>query len=236
MNLKTRLFLMIILSGLISLSSYYYLQGLKETVQVVVASQDILPRTKIMPNMVKKIIIGQREGILLAANAYNSIEQVVGLTTRSRIEAGEVIKQDARKVITETGKNITRDSKLNKSYFIPEHLRVLGVSVDSQGLVGNELQQGDVVDVIYTSKVQELTAFAVTIIQHVEIFSIANAADEGGLKEQQIINLLVTPEQASALALAKRNGSIDLALNPSGGETVQPLVTNTEILLKGKMH
>jgi Flp pilus assembly protein CpaB len=81
-----------------------------------------------------------------------------------------------------------------------------------------------------------LTAFAVTIIQHVEIFSIANAADEGGLKGQQVINLLVTPEQASALALAKRNGSIDLALNPSGGETVQPLVTNTEILLKGKMH
>lgn len=236
MGLKTRLFLIIILSFLISLGSYIYLSGIKETTQVVIAVQDILPRTKIMPNMVKTIIIRKRESDLLAPKAFRSIEQVTGLTTKTRIEAGEVLKADSRKIQYEiSNKNSFADKESeNKRNIDPEDMRVLGISVDSQGVVGNELKQGDLVDVIFTSKEQQLNSFAVTIIQHVEVFSIASGDEEGGLKGQQVINLLVTPEQAVSLALAKRNGSIDLVLNPSGGEIAQPLVMTTGNLLKGK--
>lgn len=235
MGLKTRLILIMILGLLISAGTYTYLSSIKETIQVVVAVQDILPRTKITPNMVKTIVIGKREGNLLAPKAFSRIEQVVGLSTKTKIDAGELLKADPRKILygPDIARSYAAGREADKRYFVPEHMRVTGVTVDSQGSAGDELKRGDLVDVIYTSKEQGSTAFAVTIIQHVEVFSISGG-DEGGLKEPQVINLLVTPQQAGDLALAKRNGSIDLVLNPSGGEIAQPLVATPNSLLKGK--
>lgn len=235
MSLKTRLILIIILGLIISTGTYTYLSRIRETTQVVVAVHDILPRSKITSSMVKTIIIGKREGNLLAPKAYSRVEQVIGLTTRSKIEAGELINADPRKILygPDGAKNFPGGGEVGKVYFVPDHMRVIGISVDSQGSVGNELKRGDLVDVIYTSKEQGSTAFAFTLVQHVEVFSVSGG-DESGLKLPQVINLLVTPQQAGTLALAKRNGSIDLVLNPSGGETAQPLMITAGNLLTGR--
>ncbi len=233
---KIKIVLALVLALLISFLTSAYLKSFKDEVTVVVAVQDIDERTWIKPDMVKEISIGRREKQILADYAFTSVKDLENSISKVNIKKGDIINR-SEDVIAGTRQSllekevITENGVINDSYFLSENKRLITIRLDSHGALNNKLNIGDWVDVIYTSDGGSEKSFSFTIMQHVEIFDIENT-NTSKSTIQQNVTLIVEPQQAVDIVWAKRNGSLDLALNPTEGDNEIVFPSNMDKFLK----
>ena len=109
---------------------------------------------------------------------------------------------------------------------MPEGKRALTIKIDSLGAVGGLLSPGDYVDVIAQLNVpaagekgkEKKESVTAMIFQNLQILAInSNIEDPGAYEAQQRegslkLTFAVTPEEASLLSFAEKNGKMELAL------------------------
>lgn len=218
---KIKIILLLILSVIISVSAYRFLNSLKSETTVVIAVGDIDERTWIRPEMLKEIGVRSCDKDILAPDAVTSIDELQFSISKVKIEKDKPINSKEDVIIGTmqsllNNKVILENGEINDAYFITSNTRLLTIRVDSHGAVGNKLMTGDHVDVIFTTTNQNANNFSVTLLQHIEIFDIEQK--EKGAEGYQNVCLVVTPQQAVDLTYAKRTGRIDLTLNPVKGD------------------
>lgn len=219
----------------LSIAFYFnqYLLSLKEEVEVIVAAKDIPAETRITSEMLKTIKVNKADQSLLAPYAAKDVNSVVNLITLISFKVDDVIINQPDKLIKSIGGgdySIAAGGKVSKAYLIPPDKRAISIKVDAEGALAFSLGKGDKVDVILTSTGAELNGvYSTILLQKIEILDIEMISEKD--KEQNIsttmqnVSLLVTPQEAQDLALAKRKGKIDLMLNPvsSNNSTIIPL-------------
>lgn len=200
---------------LTGLAVYSYLSWLRSQVPVagrlvpiVVAATDMEPGVRVSERMLTMVDHPSRylpEGSLAAA------EEAVGRLTTYPILAGEPV----------TGRKIARNT--GASGAVPEGMRAYGL--DPQALAGMALmpQSGDRVDVLATLADESGRAQTLTILKSVQVASTGEADGSSaaasslvGSGKDRAATLLVTPDQAEALAQAEAAGKITLVLVPTG--------------------
>ena len=216
--IRNRLIITLVLAVIAGLATYKYLNSLTEVTEIVVANQEIPPRTQITAEMLttKTVHVDVLE---VMPNLFTSPDEVVGFITRKKIPQGEPLRNSAEMLIRIKDDQVVLpdDGTIDRRFFIPSFKRAISISVDSEGAVGNTLRSGDLVDVIFTPRVSPgEEAFSVTLLQNVRVFDVAEIdSDKRGQKGTwQNITLLLSPQEAQDLALAKRYGFIDLTLVP----------------------
>lgn len=214
MTLRVRLFWALLLSAAVGLGSYFYLSALQQEVPVVVAARDIPERTVITQEMLRVVRVRAKERDTVFSRAVSEPDMVVGALTLQDVSKGEALRSDPHWITRDEGA-VQAVSQRQLSYFLPRETRAVTVGVDSQGIVAGRVREGDLVDVLFTSRDNSTGGvYAAMILQHVRVLGV----DGGGGQYQ--VTLLVTPEQALDLTLAKRRGIIDLALSPPAPDTV----------------
>lgn len=218
---KLKVVLIIILSIFVSLFTYNYLKNLKDDTTVVVSTEDINPHTIIKPEMIQEIEISKRDKENFEKDAIISKSNFEYAISNAKIKKGDVISKNGNVIAGSKEELIEKKAMLengevNDSYFISENSRITTVTLDSEGAVGNKLNIGDYVDVIFSHTGDEKTSFSTTIMQHVEIYDIQKS---GSLDSAKDISLIVTPQQATDITYAKRQGKIDLAINSLSGDS-----------------
>jgi pilus assembly protein CpaB len=220
---KLKIILTLILSIIVSFFVYTYLKDLKDETTIVVAVQDIEAHTLIKPEMIKEVPISKKDKGLLEKNSVSTKKELQNAISNVKIRKDKtIIKNDdviagtkeelvAKKAMLENG-------EVNDAYFISDNKRITTVALDKESAVGDKLNQGDYVDVIFTNKGDALTSFSTTILQHIEIYSIEKSQGNS-VESSQNISLIVTPQQAVDITLAKRSGKIDLILDSSKGNS-----------------
>jgi pilus assembly protein CpaB len=179
-----------------------------------VPAHTVLSRELLATRQVSRDALG-----VLAADAVLRLDDAIGLVARVDLPAGEVVRKDPRQVVVLPE---GADAAIAR-YRIPEGLRLDAVRLDAPGAVAGHLRPGDHVDVIYTAKPAGTgnPAYAQTVLQSIEVFSVTErgkSSTSAALPEVNgsvDVTLLVSPEQAQVLALAKRSGgSVDLSIAP----------------------
>ncbi len=141
--------------------------------------------------------------------------------------------QDAAKAATEQarlGQDAKKERKaVSLALRMPAGKRAITVMIESLGAVGGLLNPGDYVDVIAQLSMPKTEAFAgkekekkeavtAMIFQNLQILAINTNIDQPGVYDEQQkdrslkITFAVTPEEASLLSFAEKNGKIELAL------------------------
>jgi len=212
------------------------------TLRVVVAQQDIPARTEIGPAMLSVVEV---PGSLAVNGALDSVERLVGETTRYPIAAGQQV------TLAGVGPQ-TKDELTN---VVPKGLRALSVEVDEIRGVSGLILPGDRVDVIavLTAEAAGVDS-AVTVLQDIEVLSVGQKAQEAlppaegeeGARsaadtsasgqrpadaepqpEARTVTLAITPEQAQELALIQESGKIWLSLRRFGDDAPVELPEST---------
>jgi pilus assembly protein CpaB len=126
---------------------------------------------------------------------------------------------------------------------IPPGMRAVAVRVNDIVGVAGFVQPGMRVDVLIAGEVPEFPgkdgAHVKTILQNIEVLSAGqnyqkDADATGKPVVVQVVNLLVTPEQAEVLSLASNETRIQLVLrNPLDTQTVKTLGTSVAALYSG---
>lgn len=239
MSTKTLLVIAIGLSLATSLLVYNYLRDTaghpkNEAGQsVVVATQDISPRTIITPDMVKTV---QVPPDLVAPGAFPDVNSVVGLMPRVHIMAGEQIVE-RRLVIKGKTMGFTGE--------IPSDKRAVTIAVNEISGVAGFVRPGDYVDLIATfDKDKAGDNLGSIILQNVLILAVNQNDEEeeaaAGAKDNNknsgqpgSVTVAVNPTEAARLALAEDKGKVKLALRPYMATTSIPatyVATLTDIL------
>ncbi len=224
LRVSLRIILIILSAAAISFSVYSYLDSLQQTVKVVVASEEIPAHTEITVNMVKIVEIEVNSANTLLQKPAQELENLVGGITLKKFNAGEPIEMTKENIIFPEQRHfyLRASGEVDVTYFIPKDKRLITVALDPQGSVNNVLRKGDWVDVIYSAKSENGHSSAKMILQQIEVFDIETLhfEDDSSGKQGiiQHVTLLVSPQEAIALTLAKRQGNIDLILNPWNGE------------------
>lgn len=106
---------------------------------------------------------------------------------------------------------------------IPEGYRAVSVQISDVSGVAGLILPGSRVDVLFTRPGTMVEAITSTILQNVKVLAMGRAVQAGQLMDPKaakmpVVTLVVTPEQAKKLELAKNEGRISLALrNPLDG-------------------
>lgn len=223
---RLRVIFSLILAIIAGFLVYTYLEKLQQKEAVVAAKQVIEPATKITPELLTIIYINKKDKELLFPKAVDKPEELVGAITRVKIEPNKPIEKTPENLVfgEDTALALNYERQVDEAFFIPYDKRIVSIDVDASGALNFKLRRGNFVDVIYTS-VDENTGglFSTMILQHVQIYDIEDVRTEkngsGLAAKRQNVMLMVTPEQSLQLTVAKRNGVLDLVLNPLTGET-----------------
>ncbi len=214
-------------------SSKYANEPLRD---VVVAAADLAASERILEDHLKVVkwpVSSVPEG------AFQSPDEILGPRPSvpvSRILKGEPIL-----------KRRLADAKLGTGMasLVPEQLRAFPIPIDAWIATARLVYPGAVVDVVTTIRnPNDRGVTTKLVLQRIKVLSLngsvdpadANAQDDkknnnAGL-QKAVVTLLVTPEQAEALALAAREGKIDLMLRNAGDPgTVETLGIDAPELL-----
>jgi Flp pilus assembly protein CpaB len=219
-----RILLILFSAGAIAFSVYYYLDSLQQTVKVVIAAEEIPAHTVITETMLKVVDVEINAANTLLENQTSELDMVVGSITLKNIRKNQPIEMNSELLVFPEQRQLylRANGKVDVTYFIPKDRRLITVALQPEGSVNNTLQKGDWVDIIYSTKSETDSSTAKMILQQVEVFDVESLhIDEGTTNKQgmiQHVTLLVTPQEAVVLTLAKRQGNIDLILNPWNGE------------------
>lgn len=235
-RISWRIILIITSAAAIAFSTYSYLNSLQQTVKIIVAAEDIPAHTEITESMLKEIEVEINSAQSLVKRSSNDKNQLVKGITLKKITAGEPIQLDPETLIFPENRQmyLRANGEVDVTYFIPKDRRLLTVALDPQGSVNNSLRKGDWVDVIYSTKDDNKAASAKMFLQQIEVFETETIKfNEDATGKQGIVQhvtLLVTPQEAVVLSLAKRQGNIDLTLNPWNGEKEKVIPVNQDVL------
>jgi len=212
---RLRLFWAALVAIITALGVKAYLGSLQATEPVVRAATEIPARTQITADMLTVVQVNRTDKQRLADKAFASVDEVVGRNARRLIEAGEVLRNRPAD-FTEPGKvhDGATPGEGALSDFLPSDTRAIGLKVDQQAGLGNQIRPGDRVDLVFTSKSDSTGGvYASLLMQQVQVLSIERAPEDQPDKEV-IVTLMLTVDQAVDVALAKRTGVVDLVLNP----------------------
>lgn len=208
-----------ILGLITSMFTYKFLQDAKvknaqTPIEVVVAIQDIPPRTIIDASMVS---IKQLPGGEVPANAFTKITDILG-----KVSLVQLSKDAAIALENVEAKGLS----LGLAYVIPSSMRAVTVGVTQITGVAGFPKPGDHVDVVATFK-RNNTSVAKTVLQNVELLALGSRLQEERVKEDgrktdenETATLLVTPNQAEQLALAEDQGKLRLILRAAGDHSL----------------
>ena len=195
---------------------------------VVVAARD-LPATEVINEDDLKIAALPVSSV--PKGAFARKEQILG--PNALIFAGEAILP-ARLASAKTGTGMAAK--------VPENLRAFAVRVDAWIAQARLVYPGALVDVISTLKDPvDRTPITRTVLQRLSVVAVdgnlnisAPKNDEEGARQerQAVVTVLVSPGESEILALASREGKLDLVLrNPNDTEPVSTMGTNPFVLL-----
>jgi len=193
----------------------------RQTRPVVVAATDQPFGTKLDRNMLK-VVNYPKDSV--PANAYSSLDSVVGQTTKIFLASKEPVL--ASKLSTIGG---------GLSMMVRRDMRASSVTVNLVSSVSGFVVPGDKVDVLVTidQTAQQQIATTKTILQNIEVLAAGVKTEQRDQENKpntdlQTITLLVDPTAAERMALAMHEGKIHLTLrNPedSDSSSVKPLDT-----------
>ncbi|HYG59554.1 MAG TPA: Flp pilus assembly protein CpaB [Symbiobacteriaceae bacterium] len=205
-----------------------FLGRLRDQTTVVVTKEYIPANMPLTPDKLTLRKVNRETLALIAPDAYTNMEDAANLVSRMDIPPGEIVRKVPWMVTV-----LPSDADLDLArFYVPSDMRLVGLRVDFPGAAVGLIAPGDRVDVIFTARAAGTEAVSQTILQAVEVFAIGGQRQNGSAQTDQKgasspppgaggtptsldIALLVTPEQAQILALAKRSGgAIDLSLTP----------------------
>ncbi len=225
-EVRRRVILSVVFSMFVGLLTFQYLSKAQNQTKVVVPKRTIEANTLIKEEDLKLLSVNENDMRIMFPNAAKSISELNGAATRVRLEVNKPIQIDPEVLVfgEEVTQALNMYREIDEAYFIPFGKRLMAIEVDGSGSLNYGLRKGDYVDVIYTSKDDSTGGlFSSMIMQHVRIYDIedmiSNASSGGLADKKQKVLLMVTEKESLMLAVAKRNGVLDLTLNPLvGGE------------------
>jgi pilus assembly protein CpaB len=188
--------------------------------RVVVAARDMALGTKLTENNLKLVNIPERtvpKGAVLQLKDAISRVVLTAVSTNEPILANRLSAPNASEGMAST---------------IDKGLRAVSVQITDVSGVAGLIQPNSRVDVLFTRPGTMDEASTSTILQNVQVFSTgrlapsaqtaAAAAAEARAPRSPVVTLLLTPDQAQMLELAKNEGKISLSLrNPQDGVILQ---------------
>lgn len=197
-----------------------YLGSLEETAPVVLTTREIPARTEITAEMIKVVQVNRTDRERLAPDGFSSAEEVLGRYTRQAVAAGEILRNRPGELTEQEVRPALYGGEGALADFLPPGTRAVTVKMDQEGVLGQHVQPGDRVDLVFTSKTDGTGGvYASLIVQQVMVLHIERDPE---MPDEVLVTLLVTTEQAVQVSLAKRTGDIDLVLNPPDpGDPVQ---------------
>jgi len=221
---KKLLAIVMVLSLMITILVYNYLQGiekkmaLQDGVSVIVAKTDIAPKTKITAEMVREVKVPPE---YVQPGAVQSLDKVVGIVAREAIVSGEQVSE--RRLVRE-GKSV------GFTGIIPYDKRAVTVAVTEMTGVAGFIKPGDYVDVIVTFDtmaagdnvsniiMQNILVLAVNRDMEMNVAEPTTAKDvkdnAKDINKMGTVTIAVTPDDAIKLGLAEDKGKVRLALRP----------------------
>jgi pilus assembly protein CpaB len=229
------LLIALVLSLLTTALVYSYLNGVanqanKPGKPVVVAKVDIPPKTLITAEMVQMASVPAE---YIQPGAIIATADVIGITSREQIVAGEQITQTRLSIPGQTR---------GFAGIIPSDKRAVTVAVTEVTGVAGFLKAGDYVDVLVTFDTNTVGENVSRIVlQNLLVLAVdreteAGQADSGKDKKEaskMTVTLAVSPEEASQLTVADEKGKIRMALRPSlpaNGTVAASSVTPKELV------
>jgi pilus assembly protein CpaB len=183
---------------------------------VVIAAQDIPIGT---PLSYKVLTTAKWPRANVPMGAYNEItEDLVKRVVVSKLSAGQPL---LKAELAEAG------SGAGLVAMIPRGTRAMSIRVDEVIGVAGFILPGTYVDVIHvdTEKTKDVSAIILEKIQVLAIAQEAETEEAGGkAKIVRTVTLLLTPEEATLLALKTRRGSIHLLLRSPLEEKAEKVV------------
>jgi pilus assembly protein CpaB len=188
-----------------------------QTLRVVMAARDLEIGTLIRDTDLK---MGEVVGAL-PKGASTKLETVVGRGVTSNLYAGETVL-DSRLAPVGSGGGLAA--------IIPEGMRACAVKVNDVVGVAGFVLPGMRVDVLISGNVPGVATTTGpkvrTLLQNIAVLSAGSNIqkdNEGKPVQVQVVNLLVTPEQAEVLSLASNETRIQLVLrNPLDTDLSKP--------------
>lgn len=223
MKIKKRVLFLAVFLGLLTITVlYFYIRGLDKKPDVdtqmknaVVAVSTIPAHVKITEEM---LTLKSLPAEAVHPDAFSSVQDVVGGTTKSEIISGEQIIQ---------GRVVTDGVSSPLAYRIPENMRAISIPLNEISGVAGYIEVGDRVDVLVHYEFEVLNTEGNTTQKTQEVFTqfqnlevMEKGPFPATVEDKQIgvttsITLLVTPAQAEVMAFANINGTIHLTLrNP----------------------
>lgn len=208
----------VLLSQMIG-SSKYATEPLKP---VVVAKVDI-PASKRLNDELLTVVEWPQSAI--PEGAFSALDQLLGV--KARVPVGKIYKGEPiiKQRLAESGRGTGMAS------LVPANYRGFPVPVDSWIADARLVYPGAKVDVMttITNKIDRRT-YTKLVLQHVPVLAVDGQVDTDALVDDEkkkrntlgksVVTLLVTPEQGESLALASREGKVDLLLRNSRDEGV----------------
>ncbi len=189
---------------------------------VVVASADIAASTRITEDHVRLV---KWPKSTIPEGAFSSLEQVLGPKASvpvSLVYEGEPILQ--RRLASGT-------RGTGMATLVPKSLRAFPIPVDRWIAEARLVYPGAMVDILTTISIPgERRVSTKMVLQHIKVLAINGSVDPATATAEPtkkrgvasgrkaVVTLLVTPEQAEALALASRVGKVDIMLRNAGDE------------------
>lgn len=202
------------------------IQASDASAPVVVAARDLDVGETLAPEDVKVI---EWPGGATPAGYAQTPDEVVGRGVVQSIHTNEPVLP-FKLAAADLGRGL--------SMLVPEGMRAVSVPVDDVVAVAGWVRPGTRVDVIVTldrqgSQGEQMTQI---VLQNVEVLGadrVIAQDEEGEAVETEFVTLLVSPEDAEKVALAKNNGRLHLALrNNLDLEVVETPGTRASRLLR----
>jgi pilus assembly protein CpaB len=198
----------------------------EKMVQVIAAAQDLPAGTRLKKSDIKRIPIPEKDAPKLAASMEAS---VIDRVLVHPLSAGETIV--ISKLVASTGAE-------GISAMIQPGMRAVAVPIKDDSSAGGLIQPRSRVDVLFTRTGSMKEALTSNIIQDVMVLSIGRIVEANDPKiaqqntqQSRAATLMVTPEQAAKLELAKNQGKVSLVLrNPLDKEAVTMTSATAEAL------
>ncbi len=175
---------------------------------IMAAERDLMLGATIKKTDVKSVGVLEKD---IPTGAIFSAEQVVGRVVLLPISKNEPLT--TMRISSANGLDAITSS-------IPAGYRAVSVPINDVSGVSGLVQPGSKVDVLFTRPGNMAEAITSTILQNIKVLAVGhslfpNQAVDPKATKMPVAALLVTPEQAQKLELAKNEGKISLSLrNP----------------------
>jgi len=223
--IKRRGFLLVFLSLLMALGAAFVAnewvvarvmpdqEGSADSAYVVASAVPIPFATKVEERHVK--LIEMPEG-LTPDGFFNTIEEVVGKVSTTKIARGEILVAERFRV---------HSAGSTLAALVDENMRAVTVRVDDVVGVAGFLLPGNTVDVLSSRKIPNKRAITETILKNIKVLAVDQqaTAEENEPVIVRAVTLEMLPKQAEALFRARTEGTIQLTLrNPLEPDYVPP--------------